>query len=108
MVELITSLLNVTIATADRIHEVYDEELHDLLLLRDEVIIRLQEQDAISQLEKELLAQIMQYDSHINERMKYLMEEASQELSKLRMSQLQKNRYDSAYVPESYFIDRKE
>ncbi|GKU76814.1 hypothetical protein [Paenibacillus sp. L3-i20] len=108
MDENITHLLNETKRMIERIDMIDEDDLNELLELRDDVISKLSSISPLSLDEKEMLQEIRQYDNAIIGRMEFLKEEASQGLAKLKASQMQKNMYEQLSPSESYFIDRKE
>lgn len=84
------------------------DELLDLVQSRDDAIESLQLADNISEVEREILAKIINYDVLIASRMNVLMEEAAQGLEKIAKTKVQKQSYEKMYAGESYFFDKKE
>jgi len=83
------------------------DQLELLLQLRQEAIDELSSLAEIPTEQKQLIDKIRTYDDVIIHLMTASREEASKALEKINQSRVQKDRYESQYDAESYFIDKR-
>lgn len=108
MMANIANLYDTTMRLVERIDEADSDELSNLIELRDEIIHELQLISVIPEDGKQMLRKIGEFDEVIFTRMNGLRDEASRGLEKIKKTRMQKQVYEQSYVPESYFVDRKE
>lgn len=103
----ITILYDTTMKLVSYIDSTETEQLLNLIELRENVIRALGAQDNLSTEERDILREIVRFDDLIASRMMVLKDETANKLNNLKRTKVQKNKYEQAYISESYFIDKK-
>ncbi|WP_138496168.1 hypothetical protein [Paenibacillus pinistramenti] len=107
MLEELQRLYMTTSRLAENINEATTTDLERLVFQRQVVVNKINNSNGLTEQEKEIAAQLKQFDEIIVGRMEQLKNEAAQGLKKIRISQLQKNSYNAAYTVGSSFFDSK-
>jgi hypothetical protein len=106
----VAELEELTSGIAARLLEADYEELAQFVDKRDLIIGQLQSQVELGASlagYKPRLQAILAHDQAIMARMFELKNEAADGLAKLDQGKRQKNAYETAYAPDSYFFDKK-
>lgn len=103
----LSKLYDLTLYMSENVNILTEEDLEELIALRDEVLNTLQASTNIPQTDRRILSEILKHDVEIVGRMNELKEEASIGLEKIQISRIQKNAYDQGHSEGSYFFDKK-
>jgi hypothetical protein len=110
MDKLIEELENLTLTGLAELPSMLNEQLTEFMEQRTKIIDILL-QHTPSQNEKllyiERLEAILSHDTSFIAKMNFFKEEAQDQLNKIEASRKQRKIYDSGYIGESYFIDKK-
>ena len=102
----LSQLNEKTLEVVKQIDHATVDELLELIELRDEAIMALND-SLISEEDKKCIETLKNHDSIILEKMNNIMKDASDAINKMRISSMQRKLYDSDTAAESYFIDKK-
>ncbi|RIX47305.1 hypothetical protein D3P08_25110 [Paenibacillus nanensis] len=104
----IAKLYDETLEYVKRLDSTTYEESILLVDLRDMVLNELKKDIVLTEDERKMLRQIGEFDKAILARFTELKDEASNAMQKINVTRMQKQKYEQAYAPQSYFVDYKE
>jgi hypothetical protein len=104
----IQKLYELTLLVVDRLDDITYEELADFANNRLDMVSRIELcKEQLKEEDKEIIRQLMNFDTKILAKMDAYKNEASEWLLKQGAIRDQKMAYNSSYTPDSLFFDHK-
>ncbi|MBM7566470.1 hypothetical protein [Paenibacillus sacheonensis] len=94
-------------AIMDLLADVPYERLVQLVELRESTLMNLQETPVLDENDRMLIRQLMKFDGCMLKRMQELKEEASERISKIQSSKMQKQVYENDAFEGGFFFDKR-
>jgi len=110
MDELLDQLLALTENAVDHLDRMTFQELAEWVQAREEIIAQIRRQPAEQfrgEERRRKVEQLLSQSPALVARMEELRAEAALHLNKVGKARMQKDVYDSAYTPDSFFIDKR-
>lgn len=98
-------LYETTMNLVENIKEINQEELLDLVEMRDEVLKGLEMQPDITSQDRLLLKKIIDKDAAVQERLNHFRLEALQGLDTIQRSRIQKQHYEQSHKANGFLFD---